>query len=52
MKAAGKLILSDGISDDLLAKITVIGENCNVKRSSDGKTLKAVKPNGFIMIVL
>ena len=51
VKEAPLLYVSNGISDNLLAKITVVGENCYVKRSSDGKTLKAVKSNGLVLFV-
>lgn len=51
VKETPLLYVSSGISDGLLDKITVIGENCKVKRSSDGKTLKAVKSNGLVLFV-
>lgn len=45
------IFVSNGITDALLAKVTMRGENCRLKRSGDGKTLMAVKPRGLILVV-
>ena len=45
------LYVSTGISDSLLSKVTIIGENCRIKRSADGKTLKVAKSNGLVLFV-
>ena len=45
------LHVSNGIPDSLLARISVVGKDCRIRRSSDGKTLKAVKPDGFVLFL-